>query len=219
MKEIVAFRSAEGSYFSIGKNGNEYYLRNMYTVIPNEFKMYSMDRVKELFDSLCERVPECVEVDHVKYDKPQNAFMYVVYDDMSEHLFMKLEGAGKNLCAFTFRAADYNEFYDETFMSINPRSLNIDRIRQVCRNKREDLYVLHEAIKDMDADDFQHYNIEPREDGGYNIVRNCYEVSEKDFITIMKDGKIVNTGHFRYVEFLKNQGVRVLKSEQTSSNQ
>ena len=56
MGSIVAIKSATGNYFEIGRDQEEYYLKNEYTEIPNEFHKYAMADVKKLFDDLCARV-------------------------------------------------------------------------------------------------------------------------------------------------------------------
>ena len=213
MKEVIAFHSAEGNYYYIGKSDKGYFLRNEYTVIPNEFEKYSMEDIKQLFDDLCERIPECLPVDRVRSDRHKNSFMYVVYDDMTEQLYMEQEGVGKNLCAYNCHVAEYNEFFNDTFLAIIPSTLTLDRLRQVCKDKKEDLDVMFDAVDSMDGDDYTHFKIEERADGGYSIVRSCYGVADKEFITIMKDGSIGNTGWFTYIKLLKEHGVRVYKNK------
>lgn len=209
MREILAIHSAEGDYFYVGINDKGFYLRNEYTTIPNEFEKYSMRDIKKLFDGLCERIPECVAVDHVRADRHVNSFMYVVYDDGTEQLYMEQKGVGMNLCTFTHSTAEYNEFFNGRFWSYNPGTLNLKRLRQVCKSKKEDLDILFRAVCAMDEDDYIDLELEPRPDGGYNIVKSCYGVTDKEYITIMKDGRIDNTGQFTYTKLLKEQGVRI----------
>lgn len=212
MKEVIAFHSAKGNYYYIGKDEKGYYLRNRHTTIPNEFEKYSMEKIKELFDDLCERILECVPVDQVLAGRHVNSYMYVVYDDMTEQLFMQQEGVGRNLCAYNCNVADYDEFLDEFLGFYNPGTLTLERLRQVCKCKREDLDILLNAVRAMRGDDYTYFDIEPRQDGGYNIVETCYCVPNKEFITIMEDGSIGNTGELTYIKLLKEQGVHVYKN-------
>jgi hypothetical protein len=120
---------------------------------------------------------------------------------------------GSCLDGFKHSVSRYNEFYDETLMSINPDALNIDRIRLVCESGREDMDLLCDIVNDMDGDDYQRFEIEPREDGGYSIVCICYGVRNEDFITISSEGLIGNTGIYTYLKLLKDRGVRVFRKE------
>lgn len=62
MKEIIAIKSAAGSYFEVEKNSTGYYLRNRYTEIPNEFQYYDAGIAQRFFEELCNRIPDCEEV-------------------------------------------------------------------------------------------------------------------------------------------------------------
>ncbi len=213
MKEIIAFHSAEGSYYYIGKTDDGYYLRNVHTVIPNEFEKYSMDAIKELFDNLCDRIPECLKVDRVRYDHHENSFMYVVYDDMTEQLYMEQPGVGQNLCAYNCRVAEYNEFFNDVrLLSYNPGTLTLERLRQVCKYKREDLDILREAVYAMGCEDYVDFIIEPRVGGGYSIVKTRYGEPVYECVTIMEDGSIDDAGYYVYTNLLKEKGVRVYKN-------
>ncbi len=64
----------------------------------------------------------------------------------------------------------------------------------------------------MDGDDYTDYKIEPRAEGGYSIIRTCYGVADKEYITITEDGSIGNTGRFTYIQLLKEKGVHVYKN-------
>ncbi len=211
MNKILAIRSANYGFFNIGISNDGYFLRNVHTVIPNEFRKYSSDKIKEMFDYLCECIPECLEVPAIHVDKNDFRHVYVLYDDMTEHLYRDQDEGDRILTHGAREAADYTEFFEEKFMwSINPGTLSIDRLRLVCEKKIEDFDVFYEAVQHTDLDDYTFWEIRNREDGGLNIFRQVFMTEEGEYITIMKDGRIGNTGDNPYVELLKEYDVKII---------
>ena len=74
-----------------------------------------------MFLDLCERVPDCAMVSIPSGHK--NSCMLVEYSDKTEQLFQQQNGIGKNLCAYTTKAAKYVEFFTDQFFSWHSSSL------------------------------------------------------------------------------------------------
>lgn len=206
MRSVTEVRSAEGSYFVIGKNDDGYYLRNLYTEIPNEFGMYNIEEVQSLFDGLCDRIPECKETDH-PYGHP-NSCMRVIYSDGAEQLYKETE-QGLNLCAFTARAAQYSEFFGSVLF-FRSELITLDHLRKVCSEKEERFEIFITALKDYLEDDYLTLVEEIQEDGSIRIRENVYSNVYYP-VTINPDGYIEETGNIKFVELMKRNNVRIIK--------
>ncbi len=208
MKEIVAIKSENGSYFVIGKNESGYYLKNKYTEIPNEFNMYSEAEVKKLFDDLCERIPDCVKVGFVTGHP--NSCLRAVYSDKTEQLFREQKGIGKNLAAFTYGAASFSEFFSGR-ISGRSELITLDHLRWVCREKSENYKVLLKAVRDYIEDDYVSVFEVLKPDGTTEIRKMIYSVDHGAIITITADGSIGETGELGFVELMKQHDVSICR--------
>ena len=206
MKEVVAIKSENGSYFYIGKGRNRYYLKNRYTEIPNEFGMYDLGKVKEIFNELCERIPESVPA--VSSLGHPNSFMRVVYSDRTEEIFTQGE-AGRNLCAYTSNAANYSEFFTGRIFGGKSEYVTLDHLRWVCSEKEENMDVFIKALKDFEEDDYLYLEEKKLEDGTISIDKHCYGNVSKGFVSILPDGRIGNDGGFKFVKLMKAKDVRI----------
>ncbi len=209
MKEIAEIRSANGNYFVIGKRNGSYYLKNKYTEIPNEFEVYDIAKVKELFADLCERVPECKQVKYASGHP--NSCMYVIYSDKTQVMFQQQDGIGKNLCAYTAKTAHFSEFFKSTFISGNSELITLDHLRWVCEDKTENLDVLIQALKDFETDDYIEVCHRTNAEGEIEIYRKIYGREHDVLVTILPDGKIGKTGTYQFVELMKKHDVTVVK--------
>ncbi len=210
-KEIVAIKSVEGSYFEIGRTRSGYYLKNSFTEIPNEFELYSIDVVKKLFDDLCERVPECMRVDH-SFGCP-NDCICVVYSDRTEQLYHAQDGIGMNLAAFATETAKYVEFYEDPFYYWGSPLMTLEHLRRVCRSKREDYAVFFKAIRDYIEDDGIDLHDVTLSDGTIEIHELVLGFDFGADYSIMPDGKIGKTGKLRFIELMKKNDVSVFRNE------
>lgn len=177
MKDIIAIRSAAGSYFEVGKNSTCYYLRSRYT-----------------------EIHDCEEV--FSPSGHPNSCMYIIYADGTMRLFKTQEGIGKNLCAYTSDAADYSEFFPSILESSN--LLTLQHLRQVCREEgKEDFSYFLKAVRDL-VEDYKTQVIlgRPR-NGETTIVKNILGLVIDPFVSISEDGEIIETGGLRFVEVLK----------------
>lgn len=208
-KEVVAIKSADGSYFVVGKNDSGYYLRNKYTSIPNEFNIADEAAVKKLFEDLCDRIPECVRVDYPSGHP--NSCMRVVFEDKTEQVFKEGENASKNLCAYTHNTARYSDFQPEQYSWIMSDLITLDHIRWVCKDKQENYDVFFQAIKTMKEDDGIWIFDTTNPDGSIEIHVKVWTIDEGPIVTILPNGKIEKTGGLKFVEVLKAYDVKVLR--------
>lgn len=210
-KEIVAIKSVGFGYFEIGKNEFGYYLKNKYTDIPNEFKMYSLERVKKMFIDLCEGLSECIKIEFPC--ERQGFKVRVIYSDKTEQLFQSVESERAYPFVFAYiYAENYVEFYTESPVYFIPTLLTLDHLRKVCREKVEEYDVLLSIIKELYEDDY----VDVVE---YNLPDGTTEIHQivmgQDYhgalVTIAPDGKIQGTSIFKFVELMKNNEVIVHK--------
>lgn len=211
MKSVKVIRSAEGDYFVIGKTEGGYYLKNEYTEIPNEFNMYSMDTVEKMFEELCDRIPECDEVSvpsgHV------NSCMWVYYEDGTKQLYKQTE-RGMNLCAFTSRTADYSEYNGFKMVAWSGMLMTLEHLREVCKKGIEDYDFFYRALKRYDDDDEMRVEEDFQDDGSvvFKGIYLPFGTHNGITVSLMPDGTIDETNNIKFVEVLKQNGVRVIKN-------
>lgn len=206
MKNVISIQSVRGESFIIGKNSKGYYLRNKYTEIPNEFGMYDINDVEELFNGLCERIPESVKT-LFPCGHP-NSCMKVTYDDNTTAMYKQGE-TGLNLCAFTHHAAAFSEYYERSFFDGRSDLITLDYLRGVCSKGKASLETVYKAIKDYKEDDYTFLEKSRLLDGTISIDKKCYGVLSPGMVTIMPDGHIGNTYDIKFLELMKKQGVVV----------
>lgn len=213
MNRVRCIQSVNGSYFEIGIGlDGKLYLKNKYTEIPNEFALYDLEKVKELFDDLCSEIPNCEAVSFASSKEHPNSFMRVLRDDGKVEILNKKLGSGKNLCALTCNAATYSEFFG-TYIGAYNEMITISRLRQVIKDKIEYKQIYQEAVEDIaiGADDYMWMKIRDNEDGSWEMDEYTYSrVSKEAYVSVDKDGYIINTGSLNYTELLKKNSVRVL---------
>ncbi len=210
MKNVVSIESVNGDPFKIGRNQNGYYLSNNYTQIPNEFGAYSIMEIENLFHELCDRIPESVETLFPRGHS--NANMKVTYEDGTKVIYTQGEG-GKNLAAFTSRAAKYSEFYKNLIMGGRSDLITLDHLRKICSVKIESFDIFIKALKDFEEDDYLFLEVKTFPDGSTSIDESCYGQKFKGFVTLLSDGRIMNDGGLRFVRVMKERGVRVVNTD------
>ncbi len=206
MRNVIEIRSESGNFFRIGRNEDGYYLKNSFTEIPNEFGFYDINQVKKLFIDLCERILESVPATDM--NEHPNAYMRVFYDNDTQILYTQGTD-GKNLCAYTSRAANFSEFYTRTFFGERSKLITLEHLRQICTGKEESLETFFKALKDYTEDDYTFLEMVELPDGGISIDKSCYGVKANGFVTISPDGFIGNDGDLAFVQLMKREGVKV----------
>ncbi len=206
MRNVIEIRSEKGSFFRIGRNREGYYLKNLFTEIPNEFGFYDITQVKELFIDLCERIQESVPARNMKGHP--NAYMRVLYDNDTQILYTQGEN-GKNLCAYTSRAANFSEFYTGTILGESSELITLEHLRHICTGKEEKLETFFKALKDYKEDDYTFLKMVELPDGGISIDKSCYGVKAKGFVTVSPEGFIGNDGDLAFVKLMKRADVRI----------
>lgn len=209
MRNVVEIRSENGNFFRIGRNSEGYYLKNLFTEIPNEFGFYDIDQVKKLFISLCERIQETVPATDM--NGHPNAYMRVFYDNDTQILYTQGE-EGKNLCAYTAEAASFSEFYTGTIFGERSELITLKHLRQICSVKEERLETFFKALKDYKEDDYTFLEMDKSPDGGISIDKSCYGVKAKGFVTVSPEGFIGNDGDLAFVKLMKKEGVKIITS-------
>jgi hypothetical protein len=206
MRNVIEIRSESGNFFRIGRNEEGYYLKNLFTEIPNEFGFYDISQVKKLFIDLCERIHESVPATDM--NEHPNAYMRVLYDNDTQILYTQGKD-GKNLCAYTSRAANFSEFYTGTFFGGRSKLITLEHLRQICTDKEESLETFFKALKDYTEDDYTFLEMVELPDGGISIDKSCYGVKANGFVTISPDGFIGNDGDLAFVQLMKREGVKI----------
>ena len=206
MRNVIEIRSESGNFFRIGRNEDGYYLNNSFTEIPNEFGFYDINQVKKLFIDLCERVRESGSATDL--NGHPNAYMRVFYDNDTQILYTQGKD-GKNLCAYTSKAASFSEFYTRTFFGERSELITLEHLRQICTGKEEKLETFFKALKDYKEDDYTFLEMDKSPDGGISIDKSCYGVKANGFVTISPDGFIGNDGDLGFVQLMKREGVKI----------
>jgi hypothetical protein len=206
MRNVVEIRSENGNFFRIGRNSDGYYLKNLFTEIPNEFGYYDISQVKRLFIDLCERIQESVPATDL--NGHPNAYMRVFYDNNTQILYTQGED-GKNLCAYTSKAANFSEFYTGTFFGERSELITLEHLRQICTGKEEKLETFFKALKDYKEDDYTFLEMVDFPDGSISIDKSCYGVKAEGFVTISPEGFIGNDGDLAFVQLMKREGVKI----------
>ena len=204
MKEIVGFKSINGGYFEIWKADDGYHLKNKYTEVPNEFKLYDEKTIKTLFDDLCERVPECIPVDFASGHP--NSCMRVVFADKSEAIYKKQEKVGKNLCAYISRVAEYSEFVGGILYP-HSDTITIEHVRWVIKTKTESFSNVIEYLKNAIEDDYIDININKNSEDIREISKVVYGFKCRPFMTVFPNGEFETKEKVLYLEFLKENDV------------
>jgi len=212
MPNVKCIQSANGNYFEIGISvDGDIYLYNKYTQVPNEFGLYDKEKVRELFDNLRAEIPNCEPVDFASWKAHPNSHMRVLFDDGSVQIYKETE-KGKNLCAMTYNAASYSEFWGP-YIGADNEMVTLSRLRQVIKEKREYKKLFQEAVEDIaiGADDYMWMKIRDNEDGSWEMDEYIYgRVSKEAYVSADKDGYIINTGGLKYTELLKENGVKLI---------
>lgn len=213
MKSVVQIESVEGNYFVIGKKDGTYYLKNEHTEIPNEFNVYSQEKVKKLYDDLCARIPECDEIDQPSGH--ENSCMRVTYEDGTQQIYKETD-RGMNLCAFTLKAAMYSEFFEGALSFWRLDFISLDHLRQVCREKREDYDCFLKEVKEYVEDESMKILEEEQEDGSIllKVIYRPHGVAIGEPISLTSKGKIDKTRNILFVELMKQNGVRIVKQDE-----
>ena len=206
MRNVVEIRSVNGNFFRTGRNSDGYYLKNLFTEIPNEFGFYDISHVKRLFIDLCERIQESVPATDL--NGHPNAYMRVFYDNNTQNLYTQGEN-GKNLCAYTSKAANFSEFCTGTFFGERSELITLEHLRQICTVKEEKLETFFKALKDYKEDDYTFLEMVELSDGGISIDKSCYGVKAEGFVTISPEGFIGNDGDLAFVQLMKREGVKI----------
>lgn len=206
MRNVVEIGSVNGNFFRVGRNRDGYYLKNLFTEIPNEFGYYDISQVKRLFIDLCERIQESVPATDL--NGHPNAYMRVFYDNNTQILYTQGEN-GKNLCAYTSKAANFSEFYTGTFFGERSELITLEHLRQICTAKEEKLETFFQALKDYKEDDYTFLKMVELPDGGISIDKSCYGVKAEGFVTISPEGFIGNDGDLAFVQLMKREGVKI----------
>jgi len=207
MAKVKYIKSVSGNYFEIGINlDGSTYLRNNYTEVPNEFGFYDTERVRKLFDILGQQISNAQPVEFTNSSEHPNSCIRVLFDDGKVQLFKG------NFCSSTTNAATYNEFWGHSIFSYS-EMITLNRLRQVVREKREYKEVFLKAVEDIEiaGDDYMWMDTRKNEDGSFEMDKYTYgQLSSKGFISVDKDGYIVNTGDLQYTELLKKNGVMII---------
>ena len=203
-KEIVGFKSINGGYFEIWKADDGYHLKNKYTEVPNEFKLYNKKAIKKLFDDLCERVPECIPVEF-ESGHP-NSCMRVIFGDKTETIYKEQEKVGKNLCAYTSQVANYSEFVGGIWYPFS-KTITIEHIRWVVKTKAESFSNVIDYLKTAIEDDYIDIVINKNSEGAIEISEVIYGFKRKPFMTVYLNGEFETTIKMPYLELLKRYKV------------
>ena len=203
MKKIVSIKSAEGSFFEIGKSAkNSYYLRNEFTEIPNELMEYDMNEIKKMFDDMCQAISTCVPVDYASGHP--NDCAIVIYDDNTRQMFKGQDGVGCNFAAWTSSVAKYSEFIDSSWWE-SRRLLTLTDMRRICSSKYITPEELYKILKIEVEDEYVSISYDSR-----GFSKTYCGMEQGYFLTLNIDGTILNPGRFKFVEVLKKNGVRVM---------
>ncbi|MCR5325051.1 MAG: hypothetical protein K6E85_17475 [Lachnospiraceae bacterium] len=208
-KEITGFSSAEGDYFLITMQKKDvYYLKNKYTEIPNEFGIYSMKALEELFKDL----RKCISVSdpaEIPGGHPNSCF-YVLYEDGTKQLFRQKEDSKINVCHNVSSVAHYSELFpDDLWIS---ELVTIDHLRSVCESGTEAYDVFVQAVSHMIQDGETAVSEQINEDSSIDLNMDVLG-RQYPFIKIRADGLIESDGNMasrlEYVRILKEKGVRI----------
>lgn len=212
MANVKCIQSVNGSYFEIGiSDDGNIYLYNKFTQVPNEFGLYDMEKVKELFDDLCAEIPNSEPVNFASWKAHPNSHMRVLFDDGNVQIYRETK-KGKNLCALTSNVASYSEFHGP-YIGADNEMITVSRLRQVIKEKREYKKLFQKAVEDIaiGTDDYMWVKIRDGEDGSWEMDEYTYgRVSIEAYVSADKDGCIINTGGLKYAELLKENGVRLI---------
>lgn len=206
-KEIVGFKSIKGGYFEIWKADDGYHLKNKYTEVPNEFKLYDEKTIKTLFDDLCERVPECIPVDF-ESGHP-NSCMRVIFADKTETIYKEQEKVGKNLCAYTSRVAEYSEFVGGILYPLSD-TITIEHVRWVIKTKTENFSNVIEYLKNAIEDDYIDIVINKNNEDVREISMVIYGFKHRPFMSIFSNGYFENDYKSTYLSLLKEYGIKLI---------
>ncbi len=208
-KEIIGFSSASGDVFSIYiEKKDNYHLKNKYTEIPNEFGVYSMKVIKELFKELRKCISAC-EPAEAPSGHPNSCF-YVIYDDGSKRLLRQKEDAKINVCYHVANAAGYSEFFpDNLWIS---ELVTIDHLRSVCECGFETYDIFLQAIRHMIQDGETSVSERINRDGSIDLDMDVMG-RKYPFIRIGADGSIEKSGNIasepEYVRILHEKGIKI----------
>ena len=208
-KKIVGFSSASGgSFLILMKKKDSYYLKNQYTEIPNEFRLYSMKVLKELFKELrkCVSASEPAEAPS---GHPNSCF-YVIYETGSKQLFRQKEESKINVCSRVARAACYSEFFpDDLWIS---ELVTLDHLRNVCESGTEAYDIFVQAVQHMIQDGETSVAERINPDGSIDLDMDVLG-RKYPFIRIGADGLIKKCGNIasepEYVRILQEKGIKI----------
>ncbi len=222
MLDAMAFRSAKGLFFEIGKSGEEYCLKNTYTEIPNEFAMYDPEEIEALFGKLlkicehCEPVEETASPDVLS---GEDKCFYAVLADGTEKLFRIPDDPDADPTDHLDTLAHYSEFNSQRLSTWTEENrllaerLSLTRLRQVCRDKVEFFDMLMRILTATYADiDLQGVGSEENADGSVEIFETFDgEPAGGTILTILSDGRIFKPRGLPYLLLLMKHDVRVLR--------
>ncbi|MCR5768960.1 MAG: hypothetical protein K6G45_10790 [Lachnospiraceae bacterium] len=218
-KKIIGFMSASGQYFQIiMKKKGVYYLKNEYTEVPNEFGLYSMKTVAELYKGLRRCLSKTVSEEAEEPSGHPNSCFYVIYEDNTRKLYRKKDDARLNVTAFTNKAATYSEWVPGT-MYVS-EFVTLDRLRDAveCGEIAYDIFL--QAVKHLVQDGETGISPHIHDDGSIDLDMNV-QGREYSFIKIGVDGLITQAGNLAseldYVKILKDNNVKVVRINRIKS--